>query len=369
MAARRTGVTRVATGAVVTLTSFGLVLLGSAPSNAVEADATGPASDGQLTPTVEPDPNTTVVSQGDSAADGTGVRTTAVDASAPTGVRATREGGNVVKIKPTLTPGPAKKYGVAQIVTMRFPVAVNRQKEVERAITIAGYTKGNKAKPVALPIGRWGWVDSRTAVYRPKKFWPGNTTIEFNVNLRGVTVAKQDGKTYEGGAQSEFVHKMRTGRSFVLRIRDSKHQMQVIKGKKVVKTFGVSLGKSKWETRSGIKVLSDIKYRNLRMTGTDRYTGETWDVISPYSMPLTTNGEYIHGAPWARYRIGYANGSHGCTNMNVEDARWLYKRVRAGDPVVTTGTPRKMSEGLAYTEGKPWTHSWKNWKKKSHYFG
>ena len=366
-----TRVMRATSGALVLLTSVGLLAaMTASPSLAQSVDDSGPAA-----PVLEPDPDTTVVPQGDDSVDGVGVLVTEVPAPQDaaslraTAKRGSRSGDKIVRVKPELSPGPSEKYGVAQVVTMKFPVSIDRKKQVERAITIEGFRNGKKDKPVALPVGRWGWTDSRTAVYRPKEFWPGNATIKFTVSLKGVVVANEDGTTYQGGPHSDLVHKMRTGRKLVLEIKNSSHQLKVRKNGRVVKRFGVSLGKAKWETRSGIKVLSNTKYRKLRMTGTDRYTGETWDVISPYSMPLTTNGEYIHGAPWARHRIGSANGSHGCTNMNSEDARWLFNRVRAGDPVVTKGTSRSMHEGLAYTQGKPWTYSWKNWKKKSQFFG
>jgi hypothetical protein len=138
--------------------------------------------------------------------------------------------------------------------------------------------------------------------------------------------------------------------------------MSVIRNGRQVRSLGVSLGKWRYETLSGIKVLSDTENRVLRMRGTDRYIGEPWDVMSPYSMPLTTTGEFIHGAPWARYRIGRANGSHGCTNMNSEDARWLFHRIRAGDPVVTRGTGRQMSRWTSFTPGQLWVYTWREWK-------
>lgn len=366
---------RASSGALVLLASMGLVMTTAAtPGQAERVTAAPPQGDRGLAPLIEPDPETVVVRQGDDAVDGLGVRITqhpervAGNAAEDSVERAGRNGANIVNVKPQLSPGHAKKYGVAQVVTMRFPVSINRQKAVERSVTIEGYRNGKMTQPVALPQGRWGWVDGRTAVYRPKRFWPGDTTIRFTVNLKGIVVSELDGTRYEGSKYADFIHEMRIGRKLVLKIRDSKHRLKVSKGGKTVKTFGVSLGKRNFRTYSGIKVLSDIKYRKLRMVGNDKASQETWDVISPYSMPLTTDGEYIHGAPWARYRIGSANGSHGCTNMNPEDARWLYNRVREGDPVVTKGTGRSMTPAKAYTAGKPWAYSWKKWKKKSYFF-
>ena len=40
--------------------------------------------------------------------------------------------------------------------------------------------------------------------------------------------------------------------------------------------------------------------------------------------------------------IGKSDASHGCTNIALADAIWLFNRVLPGDPVVTTGTVKKM---------------------------
>jgi len=287
-------------------------------------------------------------------ADKSGFESTEV--SAQTGVK-------VVKVTPTLDI-PDSKMGVAQTVKMRFPVPVSRKAAVERNISVTGDRTGKRGRQqVLLPKGRWGWLDDQTAVYRTRNFWPGKTNVRFRLNLTDV-VLRDDGEArYIGGSQATRVETLRLARSFVMLIKNRTHHMYVYQNGRLRKKFGVSLGKRNWETRSGIKVLTGIKYRNLRMTGNVR--GETWDVMSPYSQPITTNGEFIHSAPWARYRIGKANGSHGCTNMNIEDARWLYHRTREGDPVVTKGTGRAMTARLAYGQGKHWTHQWRAWKKKS----
>ncbi|MCB0917314.1 MAG: L,D-transpeptidase [Actinobacteria bacterium] len=272
----------------------------------------------------------------------------------------------VVKVSPTLDI-PNRKMGVAQTVTMRFPIPVARKPLVEKNIVVTGDVKTKKGRQsVKLPDGRWGWLDDQTAVYRTRNFWPGKTNVRFRLKLKDVTLRDDPDTRYVGGSNAERVETLKTARSFVMIIKNSTHHMYVYQNGNLRKKFGVSLGRGgDYATRSGIKVLTGVKYQSLRMRGTDRATGETWDVNSPYSQPITTNGEFIHAAPWARYRIGYANGSHGCTNMNIEDARWLFYRTREGDPLVTKGTGRSMYSGLALGQGKYWTYSYTAWKKMS----
>ena len=259
-----------------------------------------------------------------------------------------------VPVRLTVSPDPSDTYGVGQLVTARFSSPVTRKAEVEKAITLS-------AKQ-SLGDGSWGWIDDQTAVYRPRKFWPADTQITFTFALKGVVLGQTQTSTLVGANNRTYT--LNTGRSFVMDIRDSKHRLFVKKDGKVVKSFPVSLGKPGWETRSGIKILTGEKYVRLRMTGYDPGAKERWDVVSPWSIRLTPTGEFIHGAPWAAYRMGKANGSHGCTNMFPKDAKWLYRHVQAGDPVVTKGTGRPMTTDNG-VPGAYWNYSWKAWLAKS----
>ena len=260
----------------------------------------------------------------------------------------------VVPVRLSVSPDPSDVYGTGQLVTARFSQPVTRKANVENAITVSSEQ--------TLGAGSWGWINDQTAVYRPKKFWPANADITFTFTLKGVVMGQTDTTTLVGSGNRSYT--LQTGRSFVMKIRDSKHRLYVEQDGKPVRSFPVSLGKKGWETYSGIKILTHEKYVRLRMTGYDPGTKDRWDVVSPWSIRLTPTGEFIHGAPWAAYRMGKANGSHGCTNMFPKHAKWLYQRVRAGDPVVTKGTGRPMATDNG-TPGAYWNYSWKQWLAKS----
>ena len=85
---------------------------------------------------------------------------------------------------------------------------------------------------------------------------------------------------------------------------------------------------------------------------------DAYDEQVPYAMRITDSGEYVHGAPW-NPDIGAANRSHGCTNVRLDDAIWLYNTMQIGDPVITTGTGKAMERGNSL--GGDWNVPWPTW--------
>ncbi|MGD1808737.1 L,D-transpeptidase [Dapis sp. BLCC M126] len=96
-------------------------------------------------------------------------------------------------------------------------------------------------------------------------------------------------------------------------------------GNKAVYAVIVSTGKASTPTRLGtFRVYT--KYRSTRMTGPG------YDVPDvPYTM-YYDGGMAIHGAYWHN-RFG-TPVSHGCTNVAVNHAKWLFDWASVGTPVV-----------------------------------
>jgi lipoprotein-anchoring transpeptidase ErfK/SrfK len=132
---------------------------------------------------------------------------------------------------------------------------------------------------------------------------------------------------------------------------------------KVVKQFGVSLGKAGWESRSGIKVYYGSKEATHTYTNDSLGVEEEYTLTAPWNVRLTPTGEFIHTAQWAYSRIGRYNGSHGCTNMFEADAKWIYDRVLPGDVFKYSGTSKPME-----TTNGPlalWNIPWSDWQTRS----
>ena len=271
--------------------------------------------------------------------------------SKPTTPRKTIE-----RVRVTITPSSGK-VGVGQLITAVFSAPVRYKAKAEAAMRVTS--------PDALPAGSWGWLNSTTAVYRPKDFWSGKTRIDVDLALRRVPLNSDARTRWVGGKTTTRVDSFRTSRSFIARINANTHQMQVFRNGRLVKVFGVSLGKPGFATRSGVKIITGEKYRWTRMTSDELgLTDEYYDLNVPYAVRITPSGEFIHGAPWAASRIGLWNGSHGCTNLNVGPAKWFFNHVQPGDVTVTTNTGRPM-ETWNGTPGSYWNYSWKQWRGMS----
>lgn len=251
----------------------------------------------------------------------------------------------------TLTPRSSAVVGVGYPITATFSSPVSDRAAAERHMPV--FVNGVHVH------GAWYWKTSRTALYRLSSFWPGHASITVRLSLEGVQLAQHDGYAYVGARGTSAWHAFRTARSFIARISATTDRMKVYVDGVLVRTILVSLGKPGWETRSGIKTTMD-KYVARRMTSqqlgiTD--PSQAYDLIAPYATRITYSGEFVHGAPWATARLGKWNGSHGCTNLSVADAKWFYDTTVVGDVVITTGTIKTMEywNSLGAVYNMPWT--------------
>lgn len=105
----------------------------------------------------------------------------------------------------------------------------------------------------------------------------------------------------------------------------SKQRLIAWKGNRPVYAVIISTGKSSTPTPTGIFSIQ-TRYRTTRMSG-DGY--DVPDV--PYAM-FYDRGYAIHGADW--HNSFGTPVSHGCTNVAVNHARWLYNWTSVGTPVV-----------------------------------
>ncbi|HET9653783.1 MAG TPA: Ig-like domain-containing protein [Kineosporiaceae bacterium] len=244
-------------------------------------------------------------------------------------------------------PYGGQTFGVGQPIVVTLSAPVNgkaARAAVEKALVVSADKQ--------FGPGSWYWWSGTQLHYRPKEFWPAHTKVHVDVNLEGVHA----GEGLWGGTNRAVDFNI--GRSFVMQITNSSHQMTVTVDGQQVRTVPVSMGRSGFETRSGIKTVMSHE-QSVRMTSASYGGKDFYDETVYLAQRLTWSGEYIHSAPWSVGSQGHANVSHGCVNVSPGNAQWLFDQTLVGDPVITTGTGRQMEPGNG--TGGDWDISWAAW--------
>ena len=242
-------------------------------------------------------------------------------------------------------------YGVGVIPTVKFDqdIPSKRRKDIVRNLHVT-------TSPTVIE-GSWRWISDSTVAFRPAKYWPAKTKVSLQANLKQIPI-KVDGVTSWG--KSDESSDFKIGRKLVMSINNNTGSATIKINDKLVRTVPVSLGKSGYTTRSGIKTITD-RIRVQRMTNVGVTNSEVYDLQVPYAMRITDTGEFLHGAPW-NGNVGGGNVSHGCTHMNVSDASWLFNQALWGDVVITKNTGRQMEPDNG--PGAVWNMSYAQWSSQ-----
>lgn len=105
----------------------------------------------------------------------------------------------------------------------------------------------------------------------------------------------------------------------------SRQQLVAWNGRTVERIFWVSTGKRRTPTPTGTYSIQS-KYRVSRMRGANYNVPNV-----PYTM-YYSGGYALHGAYW--HNSFGTRVSHGCVNLGVRQARWLYNWAPVGTKVV-----------------------------------
>ena len=261
--------------------------------------------------------------------------------------------------------GTSGPVGVGALPRLRFNQDITSKAAVERHLRVSATDASGTQTEVP---GAWGWLDDRTAVFRPENFWPGDSTISITSTMNRAVLGKKGSTTLVGGPSLDHTWTFRTDRRLIARVDGEKHTMTVHINGKRVKVFKISLGRPGWSTTEGVKVISTDKLP------THTYTSEALGITDPndqyvltgvrWNTRVTPSGEFIHSAPWAYGRLGRWNGSHGCTNMFESDAKWIFDNTKPGDVVVYQNTGGQLVS-RNNGPGGLWSIPWDQWLSMS----
>ncbi|MGN9780006.1 L,D-transpeptidase [Nonomuraea sp. ZG12] len=241
--------------------------------------------------------------------------------------------------------------GVGMPIMITFDQPITDRVAIERNLTV------RTSKPVE---GAWHWFDDRHLDFRPKKYWPARTKVRVEAHFAGVHAGK--GMYGKRNLAVDF----RIGRSQITKGTTHGHVLTVRRDGKKVRVMPMSAGQGgqwKYYTTSGIHLaMSREPVTIMTSPGIGPGSAGYYRLTVYNTVRISNSGEYVHSAPWSVGSQGHANVSHGCVNISPENAAWFIKNTLIGDPIVITGSPRKLEPTNGWGH---WQESWKEWLKWS----
>ena len=251
-------------------------------------------------------------------------------------------------------------YGVGMVIVAHFDEAITNKANAERNL-----------KVVTDPIvqGSWYWADDQNAHWRPEKYWAPGTSVTVNANVYGVPM----GKGLYGQSDEQVSFKI--GDAHVSVADDKNKQVSVFENGKLVRTMPTSMGKGGTETVSGTTfsfwtppgVYTVMDKANPVIMDSSTYglpinSRLGYRQTIPYATRISTDGIYLHQLNTTTWAQGNTNVSHGCLNLNGDNAQWFYNFSQPGDVVEirNTGGP-----GLKLWQNGDWSVPWMEWRKGS----
>jgi lipoprotein-anchoring transpeptidase ErfK/SrfK len=252
-------------------------------------------------------------------------------------------------------------YGVGIVPVVRFDEPIADKKAAEKALVVTTTPHVD---------GVWNWVSDREAHWRPERFFNSGTKVTVSANVYGVEV----GPGLYGQADKSVSFTI--GQKRVAIADDKTHQVSVYWDDKLVRTMPTSMGRGGYVTGVGGQqislwtmpgfytvighanpVLMDSSTYGLPVTATSGYREYIY-----WATQISTDGIYLHELTSTIWAQGNTDVSHGCLNLNTDNAVWFYKNSQIGDVVKVehTGGP-----GIEVWQNGDWSVPWATWVKGS----
>jgi lipoprotein-anchoring transpeptidase ErfK/SrfK len=232
--------------------------------------------------------------------------------------------------------GSGQTYGVGMPIMLIFSQPITNRAAVERSLKLT------TSKPV---IGSWYWDDSEHLDFRPRDYWPANTTVSFDGHLNGM-----EGASGVYGT-ADLTQTFYIGNSVIAVASTTTHRTQIYINGKLTYNWPISTGRASLPTPDGT-YLSVEKNNPVRMIGGGPPGSPGYyDELVNWAVRFTYSGDYYHSAPWSVVNQGTSNVSHGCVNLPPDDATTYYNLSIPGDPITVT----------ASTAAGKWDDGWTEW--------
>ncbi|MCK2220683.1 Ig-like domain-containing protein [Actinomadura sp. ATCC 31491] len=248
----------------------------------------------------------------------------------------------------TITPN---KDDTGLTVGVGMPIMIAFDKPITDRVAIERNLVVRSTKPVE---GAWHWFDSTHVDFRPQQYWPAHTKVRLEASLAGVRGAP--GLYGKRDVRLDF----KVGRAQITKGSTDEHVLVVRRDGRRIRTMPMSAGQGgqwKYYTTSGIHLaMSREPVTVMTSPGIGPGQAGYYQMTVYNTVRISNSGEYVHSAPWSVGSQGNSNVSHGCVNVSPENAAWFIKNTLIGDPIIITGTPRKLEP----------TNGWGHWQEKWH---
>lgn len=227
--------------------------------------------------------------------------------SAPNGVAAVAPAltpAGIASVQPT----NGQQVGVAYPITVTFTKSVLDRQAAEESIKVTA--------PEQL-TGRFEWLSDSVVQWIPDRYWPAHAQITMMAG--GIP------RTFGTGAVVLGVGSI------------SQHTFTVSIDGEIVRQMPASMGKPKFATPVGSFTVLEKQspvVMDSRTIGIPLNSPEGYKLTVVDAVRITWGGVYVHSAPWSVGSQGNANVSHGCINLNPDNASWYFNQVSIGDPVI-----------------------------------
>ncbi|BBZ39834.1 L,D-transpeptidase [Mycobacterium conspicuum] len=294
-----------------------------------------------------------------------------VSSRGPNGVDSTRVSSfstlrpsNQTKVSFTTTSEAALKdggtYGVGTVVVAHFDEQIADRAAAEKHLTVT-------TNPAVQ--GSWFWVDDQNAHWRPEHYYAPGTTVTAEAKIYGISL----GNGIFGQEDNRVL--FRIGDSHVSVADDATKLVTVFDNGKLVRTMPTSMGMGGTEniaghtislwTPPGIYTVLD-KGNPVVMDsstfGLPKNSRLGYRETIKYATKISTDGIYLHELDATVWAQGHTDTSHGCLNLNADNAKWFYGFSVPGDVVEirnSGGPPVKLEQN------GDWTLSWDQWRNGS----
>lgn len=251
-------------------------------------------------------------------------------------------------------------YGVGTVVVAHFDEPLADRAAAQQKLTVT------TSPPVD---GSWFWVDDQTAHWRPEHYYSPHTKVSAEAKIYGIDLGR--GLFGQEDTKVSFT----IGDTHVSIADDKTKQVSVFDGGRLVRTMPTSMGMggtqdvdghtlSFWTPPGRYTVLDkgNPVVMDSSTFGLPKNSRLGYRETINYATRISTDGIYLHELDATVWAQGNTDTSHGCLNLNADNASWFYDFSVPGDVVEirNTGGP-----ALQISQGGDWTMPWDQWRNGS----